>query len=257
MSLQPRDFYTLSRPHPESFSKRNETGSPCWGTLRRPWPCACKALGQSGSGSWAYPCSSTSQAGGEARSIQDARRRRKGSRSERLASLCPEDGARNIFCALHGTPIHPAPGNGATLYSCLRGLGERVARVHLQYPPDTPTPDWGQAQTLFCPLLSSRDSGVSPALPLPPLIYLHLRAEDTPPLCEARVRDSSSPRHPHKRSGQTTGQREPLHLLRPRTRGGEDPETRKFTPRNPPAGKQRREEGGRWRERGRGPRTKR
>lgn len=107
----------------------------------------------------------------------------------------------------------------------------------------TPPPDWGETQPLFCPLLSSRDSGVSPALPLPPLIYLHLRAEDTPPLCEAGVRDSSSPRHPHKRSGQTSGQREPFHLLRPRTRGGEDPETRKFTPRNPPARKQRQEGG--------------
>lgn len=63
-------------PHPESLFKRNETGSPCWGTLRRPWSCV---LGQSGSGSWAYPCSSTSQAGGEARSIRDARRRREGS----------------------------------------------------------------------------------------------------------------------------------------------------------------------------------
>lgn len=215
-----------------------------------------KALGQSGSGSWAYPCSSTSQAAGEARSIQDAKRRRKGTRSEQLASRCPEDGARSVFGALHGTSIHPAPGNGATPHSCPRGLEERVAWVHLQYPPDTTTLGWGQAQSLFCRLLSSRDSGVSPALPLPPLIYPHLHAEDTPPLCETGVHDSFSPWHPHKRSRQNSGQREPLHLLRPRTRGGEDPETRKFTPRNPRARKQRRE-GGRWRERGRGPRTKR
>lgn len=72
VSLQPRDFYTLARPHPESLTKRNETGSPCWGTLRRPWS-VLKALGQSGSGSWAYLCSSTSQAAGEVRFIQDAK----------------------------------------------------------------------------------------------------------------------------------------------------------------------------------------
>lgn len=96
VSLQPRDFYTLARPHPESLTKRNETGSPCWGTLRRPWS-VLKALGQSGSGSWAYLCSSTSQAAGEVRFIQDVKRRRKGTRSERLASRCPEDGARSVL----------------------------------------------------------------------------------------------------------------------------------------------------------------
>lgn len=37
---------------------------------------------------------------------------------KRAAGLeCPEDGTRSIFCALYGTPIHPAPGNGATPHS--------------------------------------------------------------------------------------------------------------------------------------------
>lgn len=34
---------------------------------------------------------------------------------------------------------------------------------------------------------------MSPALPLPPLIYPHFHAEDTPPLCEAGVHDSFAP----------------------------------------------------------------
>lgn len=31
VSLQPRDFYKPARPHPESLSKRNKTGSAGWG----------------------------------------------------------------------------------------------------------------------------------------------------------------------------------------------------------------------------------
>lgn len=114
------------------------------------------------------------------------------------------------------------------------------------------TVNWGLAQLRFCPLLSSRDSGVSPALPLSPSIYpLSLPL----PHFVRREPATSQPPHPPRSSSQTSGQREPRHLLRPRTRGGEDPETRKFAPRNPLTRKQRRE-GVRWRERGRGPRTK-
>lgn len=44
---------------------------------------------------------------------------------ERAASLeVPQDGARSICCALHGTLIRPAPSNGATPHSCPRGLEE-------------------------------------------------------------------------------------------------------------------------------------
>lgn len=191
-----------------------------------------KALGQSGSGSWACP----HLTGGRRTPFHPGCQKAAKGDPKLAAGLAVPRG----LCAEYflRTTRDPNP-------SCARqwrSPSQLSARFGRESPGSTcstlltpPPPTGGQAQPLFCPLFSSRDSGVSPALPLPPLIYLHLRAEDTPPLCEAGVRDSFSPRHPHKRSGQTSGQREPLHLFRPRTRGGEAPETLKLTPRDPPA----------------------
>lgn len=158
VSLQPRDFYTLARPHPESLSKRKRNRKSLLGDSEEAVVVCLRLWVKVGVGPGPVPALPPHGAGGEARSIQDAKGRRKGTRSERLASRCPVDGARSMFCALHGTPSHPAPGNGAAPHSGPRGWEESVAGLHLQYPPDTTTRDWGQAQPLFYPLLSSRES---------------------------------------------------------------------------------------------------